>query len=497
MVALRAWASAALLLICAGAAALTALGQPGPQLGAPAPPSAFGVPTALEPALVADAKVEAKIAELEKRLHELEASKGAPDKQPAAALQGPIIPVAAQAPPDDNGLPAPGQDMDSFNSRLTSPPFANMPEGFVYRSPNNQHEVRIIGQLQFDFHDYPRHGDTTDTDTFLIRRARLGIEGDLFNYYEFRLLPDFGNNKVVIQDAFMNIHYWNEFQFEVGKFKEPVSYEQAEILDRFVPTVERSIIDQITPARDIGMMIHGEKLLNNQLEYALGVFNGEINADTDTNKIKDFAGYISWKPFNYSFLPDYLHLFQIGISGTAGKEQEALSLTGVGNETLKTSAGIPWLTFVKNAYADGIRTRCVPEAAYFYNEFGLLAEYMRMDQDIQSGSVETVKVKVGKKTVTQTINDLPEDVRFGGYMFTATCFLTGEHRTTYSELTYPLRPFDARHPFTKPGAGSWWPACRICKWTRTSFAPAPPTSWPPPTAIAMPPPSWSSASTGI
>ena len=48
----------------------------------------------------------------------------------------------------------------------------------------------------------------------------------MFEYYEFRLLPDFGGTTPQITDAYLNVHYWNEMQFEVGKFKQPVSYEQ-------------------------------------------------------------------------------------------------------------------------------------------------------------------------------------------------------------------------------------------------------------------------------
>ena len=346
----------------------------------------------------------------------------------------------------------PSQDA---GQRLPTPPFSGMDDVFTIRPDNGLHTLRITGQIQADFHDYPRHGDTTDIDEFLLRRARLGIEGDVFKFYEFRILSDFGNGKVVMQDCFLNIHYWDEFQFMAGKFKEPVSYEEL-VQDRFVPTVERSMIDQIVPARDVGAMIHGYRLFNDQVDYAFGAFNGEINGDMDTNKIADFAGRIVWRPLNYSSLPDYLHLLQIGISGTAGKEQEQLSLTGVNNETIRTPGGVPWLTFEKNDYANGIRTRVVPEFTYFYEQFGFMAEYMRMDQQIQSGTPEvvTTKTTVKGKTVTtkHVINDNPEDIRFDGYMFTASYLLTGEKRTTYSEILRPLRPFNPAHPLSNPGA---------------------------------------------
>jgi phosphate-selective porin OprO/OprP len=413
---------------------------------------------------------DAKLAEMEKRIKELEAAKP-PEQKPVLAWQGllltpllpgsepnEVIPAVMQYPGLEHAT-EPRPFFPDSSAESLSRHLVGMDSVFKIPSPDGQHALWVTGQVQADYHDYPRHGDMTDIDTFLVRRARLGIEAILFDYYEFRLLPDFGNGKVVVQDSFMNVHYWDEFQFMVGKFKEPVSYEEL-IFDRFVPTLERSLIDQLAPARDVGMMVHGENLLKNQLDYAVGVFNGEINGDVDTNKIHDFAGRIAWRPFNYDVLPDYLHLIQFGISGTAGVEQEALSLTGVGNETIRTPAGVPWLTFEKNAYANGIRTRAYPEFSYFYDQLGFMAEYLRMDQQIQSGMQETVTttttVKTGKTTTkvttTRIINDNPKDIRFEGYQFTLTYLLTGEKRTQYSEMIRPLRPFDVKHPFSNPGA---------------------------------------------
>ena len=108
---------------------------------------------------------------------------------------------------------------------------------------------------------------TGSPDTFLIRRARLGIEATVANYYEFRLLPDFAGTSVSksITDAYMNVHYWDQLQFEVGKFKQPFSYEDL-IQDRYVPTMERSMMDQLVPQRDEGVMIHGHKWFDDRFD---------------------------------------------------------------------------------------------------------------------------------------------------------------------------------------------------------------------------------------
>src|SRR5207237_3447919 len=176
--------------------------------------------------------------------------------------------------------------------------------------------LRLTGQLQADFRGYVDNRDTTDITTFLVRRARLGIEATMLKYYEFRLLPDFAPTGAQgisrVQDAYMNVHSWDCFQIEAGKFKQPFSYEQL-IQDRFVPTMERSLIDQLVPARDEGVMIHGQKLLEDKLDYAVAVSNGAINGDFDTNKQKDLAGRLAIRPLNFPGWWPVLRGLQLGI----------------------------------------------------------------------------------------------------------------------------------------------------------------------------------------
>src|SRR5439155_18400242 len=148
---------------------------------------------------------------------------------------------------------------------FTIPFTAGWKDGFFIQSEDDLFILRLTGQIQADFRGYVDNRDTTDISTFLVRRARLGIEATMLKYYEFRLLPDFaptGQQGISrVQDAYLNVHYWDFFQIEAGKFKQPFSYEQL-IQDRYVPTAERSLIDQLVPARDEGVMIHGKNLLD-------------------------------------------------------------------------------------------------------------------------------------------------------------------------------------------------------------------------------------------
>src|SRR5208283_4711672 len=122
---------------------------------------------------------------------------------------------------------------------------------------------------------------------------------EVLDYYEFRLLPDFSNKQsatatqatTVIQDAYLNCHWWDCFQLETGKYKQPVSFEEL-IQDRYFPFCEKSMTDQLVPQREIGVMVHGEFLLKDRLDYAVAFYNGETAADFDTNDRKDWAGRV-------------------------------------------------------------------------------------------------------------------------------------------------------------------------------------------------------------
>jgi phosphate-selective porin OprO/OprP len=305
--------------------------------------------------------------------------------------------------------------------------------GFFIESLDKDFVLRITGQIQADFRGYVDNRDTTDISTFLVRRARLGVEADMFQYYEFRLLPDFGQTQPSIQDAYINVHYVDCFQVEAGKFKQPFSYEQL-IQDRFVPTLERSMLDQVVPARDEGVMVHGQKLFENRLDWAASVSNGEINGNTDTNGSKDFVSRIAVRPFGDPDSIPWLQGLQFGLSGSVGKEQEPIS-----PNAFRTPGQVRFFQFNSTVQANGTRTRYSPEFVYFYKAFGFATQYLHMNQEMRPNSV-------GPGARLQI--DVPTDA----YYVMATLLLTGEERTTYSMAIDPLRPWDPRHPFAAPGA---------------------------------------------
>jgi phosphate-selective porin OprO/OprP len=412
------------------------------------------------------ADLEKRVRELEEIVHRLEAErlKDAPppattptkattqEPTPEAAPAATVAPAAGGGDGPPSQLPRAGGSGGAVEggSGDGAPSGAlagwDNNRGFFLRSQNGWFNLRLTGQLQGDYRAFLDGRDYTDIDTFLVRRARLGIEADLARYYEFRLLPDFSNaqapgtpGQTRIQDAYMNVHYWDAFQIETGKFKQPFSYEQL-VQDRFVPTAERSLIDQLVPARDEGVMIHGYKLLGGRLDYQVAVSNGEINGDFDTNITKDVNGRVVVRPFQG---PGWLAGLQVGASGGVGDESEPVM-----PNALRTPLTVPFFQYNSAVRAQGERWRFSPEVSYFYGPLGLAAQYFRMEQHLEP-------------TFTGPGSQYILTVPYTGFYVLGTYLITGEARTTYSMPIKPFRPFDPCHPLQ--GTGAWEVVARMSR----------------------------------
>jgi phosphate-selective porin OprO and OprP len=361
--------------------------------------------------------------------------------------------AAAQAPASDLLLapkpPEAAPAAEAGTDAATKPVFTGWDDGFILRSPDNRFSLRITGQIQTDYRGYLDARDQTDFSTFSVRRARLGIEASVAEIYEFRLLPDFGQGQSRIQDSYLNVHVRDAFQFEIGKFKQPFSYEQL-IQDRFVPTMERSLLDLLVPARDVGLMIHGQKLFEDRLDYGVSISDGQQNGDGDLSNGPDLNARMAVRPLAASDSLPALRLLQLGMAVSVGGEFEL-----VGGGPFRTPAFVPWFRFLPGTAADGLRVRYSPEVVYFVRGFGCAAQYLRMEQQFRAAAAGATDV------------NLP----FDAFYVLATWLLTGEERTTYSKAIAPLRPFDLKAPLASPGA--WEIVARVSRLTvgDTAFAP--------------------------
>jgi phosphate-selective porin OprO/OprP len=130
----------------------------------------------------------------------------------------------------------------------------------------------LTGYAQLDFRGY--QSGNHPANTFLVRRARLALEGKVARYYDFKIEGDFADtSSTLLRDFYIRVHRKESFQVAAGQFKEPFSQEELRS-DAVQDFVERSLANNLAPSRSPGIMVSGV-LRKGIFEYQLGAFNGK------------------------------------------------------------------------------------------------------------------------------------------------------------------------------------------------------------------------------
>jgi len=305
-------------------------------------------------------------------------------------------------------------------------------EGFFLRSADSSFFLRLCGYVQVDGRFFMDDTDPDLTTTFLVRRARPIMEGVVWKYFGFKIMPDFAQGKTVLYDAYVEFTYLAFAKLRAGKFKVPVGLERLESGTDLV-FVERALPTNLIPNRDVGVQIYAD-LFDKALCYAVGIFNGIPdlgNADMDFDDDKEFAGRVFAHPFRPTAVKP-LRGLGVGIAGTYG--------TRIGNPA---SPGLPayvtpaqqvFFTYLVDAKAPentvvstGHPYRISPQAYYYWGPVGILGEYVISSQPARK------RARIERFDNTS-------------WQIAASILLTGED-ATYGRVM-PLRPFD-------PAAGRW------------------------------------------
>ncbi len=312
-------------------------------------------------------------------------------------------------------------DEEAALARAKEAPRISLGEnGFSITSADERFKFRVRGYIQADGRFYLDDVNHSFTDTFLLNRVRPVFEGTVFKNFDYKLMPDFGQGKATIQDAFLDARFLPWLNVRVGKYKGPVGLERLQSA-RDLIFVERALPTDLVPNREIGVALHGE-VVKDLLEYEVGVFNGSPDGasnDSDENDSKDIEGRLFAYPFKRAaFEP--LRGLGVGVAGTTGHEN------GVA-PSYKTIAQQTFFSFNPGVTANGTRNRIVPQAFYYWGPLGVLGEYVISSEDINKGALE------------QRLNN-------SSWQVAAFYVLTGEP-ASYTGVV-PKRPFH-------PGQGQW------------------------------------------
>lgn len=299
-------------------------------------------------------------------------------------------------------------------------------------SADGANSLRLRGLVQGDYRYYDSGNDAADT--FLLRRARLILEGKFAQNFSFVVQPEFAGTTQIL-DAYVNAAISPAFQVRVGKFKTPVGLEQLQS-DPVAFFNERSVATGLTPNRDVGLQVWGD-VLDQRLTYTLAVVNGvpdggnNANGTSDFDDNKVFAARLFATPFAND-KESALSGLGFGVAASVGEFETASGRTA----GYRTDGQQTFFTFLTSAttVADNVvaagRGLTVSPQGYFYRgPFGILAEYVISSIEVQRGGVGRIA-----------------DVKNHGYNLSFGYVLTGED-ASYRGVT-PKTTFN-------PSAGTW------------------------------------------
>jgi phosphate-selective porin OprO/OprP len=260
---------------------------------------------------------------------------------------------------------------------------AGWKDGFFLESPSGDFKLKLRGYVQADARVFPLEEGDTGTDSIFMRRVRPIVEGTVYKYFDFRIMPDFGGGSTVLQDAFARVTYFPYAQLIAGKFKSPMSLERLQS-GAELTFIERSIANNLAPNREVGIALGGG-ILADRISYQVGVFNGSTDGglnDGDATSDKDIQGRIFVEPFKGTDVAP-LRGFGFGFGATYGTAKNE-NYNGTNYRTAGRSTFFRFNTnSTTNVNFDGGCTRLSPQMYYYWGPFGFMGEYMNGETDLQ------------------------------------------------------------------------------------------------------------------
>lgn len=349
---------------------------------------------------------------------------------------------------------------------------------FGLKSEDGNFAIRLGGLVQADGRYFnsgikgqppflgnsPTQQQTADTatneanSTFLMRRVRPMIMGTVYDQYNFGITADFGGGNTSngrLLDAFIEDNIDPAFRPRIGKFSPPNGLENMQNHSSNNRFTETSFPTAFLPARDIGLLASGT-VFSKTLDYSVGILNGGMdsaNDASDNNNAKEPQVWLFAKPFiNHKHALKGLGFGAfVSRTNTGGSSAYPTAASGqsAGSPELPTYNTIGQERFFSyrndtntnnTVFADGERTRLMPQLYYSLNNVGLMSEYMAETQALTR--VNGTARNTGKLTHT-------------AWHLTAAWAITGEAESMGN--IEPRQNFDA----TQGGLGAWELVARV------------------------------------
>ena len=259
-------------------------------------------------------------------------------------------------------------------------------EHFFIKSADGQFSISPYGYVDTDYRAYK--GDGAPSDTFILRRARFGFQGNFGSHFNFALLTDAASTSgSIVRDVYLNVRIRPEFQFQAGQFKTPFAQESgtgATNLD----FVERGFQAILYPSaasafRSPGIAFHGD-IDGGVLQYWLGAFNGKGYAQAAVTNQPEVIGRLRFYPFRKS-KDGWLKELAIGGSADRGRSR---GLSGDRSFSGNLPGGV--YDFFPQFAINGPTQRYNGEFTYIKSAFALRGEFDQLNMSRNNVGSEQV-----------------------------------------------------------------------------------------------------------
>lgn len=250
----------------------------------------------------------------------------------------------------------------------------------------------------------------------MIRRARFGVKGTLYNKWSAELDLDFAYNEVEIKDMYLGYKFNDHISVKAGNFKEPMSMERL-TSSKYLINMERPMpVEMFAGGRKLGI---AATAWNKHWWVSGGVFGSEVSIlQKEKNRGSDGYGFTARAAVSPILREDMI--LHIGAYGTY-RTPEAL---GAGNRLVEfrtfPESRVDRRRFVRTEISNvNHYTTTGIELAYKYRKLLVFGEYVFTDLSRYKMDGDT---KVDLKNAT-----------FDGWYATASYMIIGQQRQYASD----------------------------------------------------------------
>ena len=259
-------------------------------------------------------------------------------------------------------------------------------EHFFIRSADGQFQISPYGYVDIDHRAYK--GDGAPPDTFVIRRARFGFQGNYGSHFDYAILTDANaTSGAIVRDVYLNVRVRPEFQFQAGQFKEPFAQETG-IGATNLDFTERGLQSLLYPCagtayRCPGITLHGD-ISGGVMQWWAGAFNGRNGVAPNLTNEPEFVGRLRFYPFRKS-KNDLFKQFAFG-----GSIEHSRACALCGDQSFSGNLPDATYNFFPSLRINGPIERYEGEFTYIKGPLAARGEYVQLQQQRYAVGSETV-----------------------------------------------------------------------------------------------------------